>query len=415
MTDQLPDLKKRITSVLQQFQAGNLFYKLLALLLALLLWGFASGERQVKSPERVLEGVPVQVVGLREDLVLLDSPGEVQVTLRGEEAVSVHDLVAVVDLSGSRAGEVTRTVQVTAPAGVSVVSVKPSKIKLRLDNLQDKQVPVVVSLSGRVREGMMALTPVVKPSQVTLRGGESVLASIQRAQVVLELKEAAQSISQTLPVRVCDQAGNPIPGVEPYPASVEVLVPVIREQPSKMVAVQPNLTGSPARGYQLAQVEVEPAMVKVFAPPEVLARIDRLAAGPLSIQGLQQSVELAASLVLPAGVEAVEPAQVLLRIRVEPGAESPYRTLTVGVQVDNLGTGLECTLQPPEVAVVVTGPPDRLAGLTESDLRVSIDLAGRGAGEHRLAAGVSVPAGISVVQVDPAEVTVKIRAAPAAD
>ena len=412
MSNQLPGLKKGITAVYQRFQAGNLFYKLLAVLLAVLLWGFASGERQVKSPDRVLEGVPVQTVGLREGLVLVEGPGKVQVTLRGESAISVHDLIALVDLSNSRAGEATLPVQVTAPP---VVSVKPAKIKLRLDNWLEKQVPVEVSLSGRAREGMMTLAPLVRPSQVTLRGGESILASIQRAQVDLELKEADKSISQTLPLRVCDHAGNPIPGVQLYPSSVEVLVPVIREQPGKMVAVQPNLTGSPTRGYQLAQVKVEPALVKVFAPPEVLARVDHLTTGPVSIQGVKQSVEVSSLLVLPAGVEAVEPAQVLLRISVEPGAESPSRTLTVGVQADNLGRGLECTLQPSEVAVEVTGPAERLASLTESDLRASIDLAGQGAGEHRLTVSVSVPSGISVVQADPAEVTAKVRAVSTTD
>lgn len=402
-------LGKSIAEGYQKLRANNLFYKLLAVLLSILLWAFASSERQINSHDRVLDSVPVQAVGLPGGLILTEGPGTIQVTLRGEvESVTASDINAVVDLSSAQAGEVTLPVQVYTSGGVSVVSVKPSRLKLKLDNWVEKQVPVEVSISGQVKAGKIALTPAVKPSQVILRGGESQLSYVQKAYVSVDLKEAEGSISETLPVRVYDRSGGVNQSVQVYPASVEVTVPVVSDQPGRMVAVQPNITGSPARGYLLGPVRSEPATVQVFAPPEVLSGISHLSTEPISIEGAKMNAAFSARVVLPPGVEAVEPTRVNVQVGVVEEAKDA-RTIGAAIQVENLGPGLRAELQPTEVEVKVTGPPELLGTLTAADLKASVNLSELEASDYRLTVNVTAPEGISVLQVTPSEAAVSIK------
>ncbi|MEX2031818.1 MAG: CdaR family protein, partial [Dehalococcoidia bacterium] len=83
--------------------------------------------------------------------------------------------------------------------------------------------------------------------------------------------------------------------------------------------------------------------------------------------------------------------------------------ITTAVMVDGLGAGLDATLEPGNVTIVVEGPLPVLNALASGEIRASIDLAGRGAGVYSVAVEVTVPDGVTVVSVQPADVTVTIR------
>ena len=403
-----PDDKK-LSRAFKWLKSKNLTYKVLALLLSVLLWAFATSERQVKVPDTVLDNVTVKVEGLNPALLLVDQPGVVQVTLRGDVTkLNSRDLNAAIDLSGSGAGEVSLPVQVSAPTGVTVVSVKPARIKIKLESWQEKQVPVEVVINGKVKEGMQTLTPVVRPSQVIIRGGTSALSNFQKAYVSVDLKDAGSNLNEVLPVRINDRSGSLNQGtIQSSPASVEVTVPVVKDRPGKMVTVTPVINGSPAAGFHEGQLRVEPATVKVFASPEVLNGITRLNTEPISIQGAQTNLNLNSRLVLPSGVEAVEPTQVAVQVSIIP--EKDIKNINAAVKTENLGTGLTASVQPSEVALKLNGPANLLGGLAATDIKASVNLAGLGAGEYQLAVNIAAPNGISVVQATPAEVKVVVK------
>jgi len=386
----------------------NILYKLLALGMAILLWAYASGDQAARGPERVFDNVPVRSEGLKTDLFPLDVPGSVQVTLRGNvEGLAASDIAAVVDLSAAKSGEASYPVQVYPPRGVAVVSIKPARLTLRLDRLAEKQVPVEVTLVGQVKEGMLALTPIVQPSQVVLRGGESVLAHLSRASVSVDLKGGSALVHESLPVRINERVEGAA-AVQAQPAVVEVTVPVVRDRPAKQVPIQAVVTGSPATGFRSGVVRVEPETVKVIAAAEILAGLEKVATEPVSLQGAQGKVAATVRLVLPPGAEALEPQQAAVLIEVT--AALPVRDFSrLTVKAENLGAGLELELKPAEVDVQVAAAGGQLSGLESRDLQPVVDLAGLQAGEHRVPVKVRFPAGIEVERVTPSELTAVIR------
>ncbi|NPV89985.1 MAG: hypothetical protein HPY50_04325 [Firmicutes bacterium] len=400
---------KRLSKTVKWLKSKNIPFKLLALMLSVLLWAFATSERQVKVPDTVLDNVQVKVEGMNPALLLAEQPGVVQVTLRGDvTSLNTRDLQAVIDLSGAGAGEASMPVQVSAPSGITVVSVKPAKLKIRLESWQEKQVPVEVVSNGKVKEGMQTLTPVVRPSQVIVRGGASALANLHKAYVTVDLKDAGSSLNEVLPVRLSDRSGNLNQGtLQASPPTVEVTIPVVKDRPGKMVTVTPVINGIPAAGFHQGQAWVEPATVKVFATPEVLNGVTRLNTEPISIQGAQGNLSQNVRLVLPPGVEAAEPIQVAIQVSII--SEKDVKNLNVPVKEENLGTGLTATVQPTEVALKLNGPAGQLENLTAADLKASVNLAGLAAGEYQLMVNITAPNGINVLQTAPAEVKVVVK------
>ncbi len=153
---------------------NNALYKIVAVLLAILLWMGAQGFR---STEQGLD-IPIALENAPEDVVVIgQSAREVNLRLSGSRAAlrrAAKQLVRYpIDLSGVRPGEARFAVEVERlqiPRGATVSARSPSTVTLTLDPRVAKSVPVRVDLSGAPPEGYRVLGVSVEPEKVNLEG-----------------------------------------------------------------------------------------------------------------------------------------------------------------------------------------------------------------------------------------------------
>jgi YbbR domain-containing protein len=388
--------------------SGNLHYKILAVLLAMVLWFYAANERGVIH-DRVFDNIPVAVRGLEGNLVLIEELPRVQITLRGStEGLNVKELTAYLDLNGIQTGETVLPVQVNVPGGVTFVGVKPNRIKVNADLRGEKQIPVEIKLSGRTAPGWITMAPTVKPSQVVITGGKTILENIQKAYVNLDLQNTDHSLTETVSVKVYDGGGTLVEGIKIVPASAEVFVPVIREQPLKTVPVKAVLLGVPVAGYQVQGISVEPENINIIGLEETVENTKEIQTLPIDISGLDKTAVYPVKLVFPPGIDQIEPIQVTVVVRIAP--EITERELgPLIIQTEDKANDLEADLQPREVSVRVTGRSEVVKNLSPQELSVWVSLAGLSAGKHQVPVLVSKPIGITEVRVSPEVVTVTLN------
>src|SRR4051812_45508157 len=128
---------------------SNLTLKFLSLLLALTLWFVVSAPRRERVSERAY-AAPISILGLRRDLVITTPvPDSVNVRLRGREsdlrALSSQNLEVPVDLSWAAPGEAKITFRpqaINVPPGVEVVSIDPTNLHFRVEQLRQKDVVI---------------------------------------------------------------------------------------------------------------------------------------------------------------------------------------------------------------------------------------------------------------------------------
>ncbi len=297
------------------FLRYNIGYKVLALLLAFLLWYFVTGQRD-PLVERTFSR-PLEPRGLSSQLVLASSLPEVKVTVRGAKSaiqgLGPEEIRVFVDLAGRSAGEALLPVKTEVPFGALVASLEPERVRVYLDFWGEKKVPVRVAVLGEPAAGYLLLTPVATPSQVSVEGPSSLLARVQEVQAVLRVNGARQNVTQRVRIRIPGASGEKL---EARPEVVEVLVPVATRGPVKSVFVAADIRGEPQPGFAVKEVLVDPPQIQVTGPPDALASLTEVRTRPVDISGAGASLVREAELSLPPGVFPVTQNQVKVAVKV---------------------------------------------------------------------------------------------------
>jgi hypothetical protein len=182
----------------------NLSTKLLALLLALVVYAHVVTEEEQRSEIRV----PVKVVGLSPSLVLASPPPSHAVLVARGKGKQVFKLrveppVLTVDLSGARPGKVQRMLSpgdVALPVGSTVTVseiLQPHMVEFDVDTVIVRSLPVVLVPVGTLPAGVAVVATSSIPLRVDVRGPSLGFRGVDRIAV---------------PFRVDRLAGVPVTG-----------------------------------------------------------------------------------------------------------------------------------------------------------------------------------------------------------
>ena len=164
---------------------ANFGLKLLAVLLATLLWLTVAGEHIV---ERTLR-VPLELRNVPAELEIVgDPPMTVDVRVRGSSAILSRmepgEVVALLDLEGARPGSRLfhlRPDEVNAPYGVEIAQITPATVGLELEKSGRRSVPVVPAIEGDPAPGFVLGRATATPTSVEVIGPERRLRDLASA------------------------------------------------------------------------------------------------------------------------------------------------------------------------------------------------------------------------------------------
>jgi YbbR domain-containing protein len=154
----------------------NLGLKVSALLIAVFLWFFVTSQGQ---SEISLE-VPVELKNIPSELgVQSISSKTVTLTVRGQERfmknLSASDIRVFLDLGRAAQGESLYPVNkddVRLPFAMTVMTVSPASLKIRLEEIMSKTVRVQAQLLGAPEGGVIS-TVLIEPKVVLIKGLKS--------------------------------------------------------------------------------------------------------------------------------------------------------------------------------------------------------------------------------------------------
>ena len=167
----------------------NWFLKLLSLALAAVLWMSVASE----STSEIGIQVPVEYKNVPiSSEIIAENADAVEVRLRGPSRlireISSQDISTTIDVEKITPGEkiVPLTPQnVSAPFGVEVVAVTPSRVRLTVEHTITKTVPVVPLIVGEPAEGFRVVRSTVTPASVEVQGPETRVQALDRVPTTL--------------------------------------------------------------------------------------------------------------------------------------------------------------------------------------------------------------------------------------
>jgi YbbR domain-containing protein len=318
-----------------------------------------------------------------------------------------------VDLDGLAVGKYQLPVEVRPlpSRGLRIEEVLPPKIDVTLTLLVSKSVPLVVDVEGDPPSGFTMGAAVAEDATVTVAGPRDKVDLVQQVVASLDVTGRTESVDQAVRLEARDDRGNLVQGVALTltPAITNVSMEIRQVSFTRALAVIPDVVGTPASGYNVAGLSVDPATVTVSGPKSFIEGTEFIRTKPVSVDGKDKDVVKTVSLDLPAGVEVrvIGGSNVTVTVKITPAQSEA--TFGVPVRATNLGGGLSISGALPTVRVTVAGPLPTLLDLSPDDIVASVDLKDKKEGSHRLKVMVTVPSGLEMRAVSPQEIEVSLE------
>ena len=292
--------------------------KLLALLLAVLMLGavaFSQNPPTTKTLKVTLHYTPI---GENGDLVILDPPSSVNITISGLADVisnaSVSNFNAKVDATRATVGPaVNLNIAVTTTLNVTIQN--PAPIVVRIDNQVAQDVPVQVVVHAAT--GWRVTNSVSTPPTVHFVGPKSWTSSLTATVVVPGLISGQQNGLRNLQVQLQNSTGafsvspcSTQPCASLDPGSVDVTINSVTGTTSATVPLvdAPPSNGPPA-GYRIVAISVNPATVIITGDPAILAKIQRITLLAVDLSTYTSTVTVQVNIPYPDGVTALNGVQ----------------------------------------------------------------------------------------------------------
>lgn len=386
----------------------------LALALAVIVWAAANAEQNPEVTGVFPSSIPVEVSNVPPGLVVYGSVAD-KVTLKirapqdSWSRLRADSFRAYVDMSGRSAGlhEVEIKVNSSDPR-VRILEKDPHRLSVRLEPLREKVVPVRVRPVDDAPPGYSLQVPRATPPQVTIRGPAPLADSVSEAFVEIRLEGSKVSFTKSYQPVLRDFQGKEVKGVDYWPVSVQVEVPIERIKNYKTVSIKAVITGTVAPGYWISNVVVQPATVTFGGDPQVLETFGYVETSPVDVSGATKEIVRSVSIYIPPGTALEKKEEVFVKVSVEPipGGGIVRRTITVR----NLAKGLTPTLSQNWVDLRLEAPLPVLQHLQPTDISVSIDASGLLTGTYEVPVQVTgVPTGAKVIAIIPDKVAVTFK------
>ena len=292
----------------------HLGLKVLAIMLASVLWLTVAGEHVVERSLRV----PLAVRNLDTTLEIVgELPAAVDVRVRGSAAqlsrLDSGDVVAMLDLSTARTGPARlfhlRTDEVIVPYGIDVAQVLPPTISLSIEKSVRRLVPIMPVTDGDPAPGFVVGRISAEPATVQVVGPESHVREVSSATTEpVEIGGRNERVRDVVTVGVLDSSVR----LAEQPLTATVVIEILP------APIERDVPGVPVRWRNIAQGLV-PRLVPVVVRVNIRGR--REALGRIRPDAIDAFVDLS----------GLGPGRYELLVQVDPSEEFGIGTITPSV------------------------------------------------------------------------------------
>jgi YbbR domain-containing protein len=295
----------------------------------------------------------------------------------------------------------------------TVVSYEPPGINIQLDPLKDKaNVPVRV-IQGTIPAGLDVRPPIVDPKTVTVRGPASVVGQVVEVLATVVIEPSGLNVDRQVDLVPVDDTGNRVTPVDVTPATAHVQIAVFSNLRSRPLPVTPVVSGSPAAGYQVTGVTVEPLLVSVEGDADLILGLTQANTEQIVVSGATQDVAKDVALSLPDGVLAVG-GDTTVHVTIAIAPISGTRTFDAGIVASGARADLLYSFSVNHALATAGGPLADLERLDAAKFVLTSPVGGLAPGTHQVKLEANLPIGLGIVTIDPPTITVTISGPGAA-
>ena len=389
---------------------SNIGLKLLSVVLGFLVWLLVLNIDD-SAVTRTIRDIPVNLVNTdaitsQNQLYTITSGDTVDIVVKGRKSLisdlDASDFKAVADMSKisiTNAVPITVTANSTNIAKKVSITVVDNVLSVELEDEKSVSVPVSVVTTGEVASGYTVGNSVAAPNLITIKGAASIVSSIDRAEVTVDVTSAKDDITTNCTPVFVTADGDEI--------SIAVTVPVYK---TKNIPVHVDVTGDPADGYLVSDITYVPETVDIGGDASIIKDITSLDITDVDVSGCTADVEttLDVSKYLPEGVVVTkESAYINVKIAIEKSVTRNITVTTGDIILRGKQSGYSYEMSMGDSnTITVSGISSAVSKVSAKSLKLSIDASKLSYGDNTIT--LSVPDGDKYTVVNTCTVMVKV-------
>ncbi|SEJ33670.1 YbbR domain-containing protein [Propionispira arboris] len=282
----------------------NLPAKIIALLVAIVLWFFVMSDQNPSMDSSF--SIPVDIVNAPDGYKISRNVDTVTLKVRGARSLfattSASDLKAYVDLKGITEGRHAVKIQSVLPPGFELLETSPETIAFAIDKIIQKQIPVELAVAGAPETGTTVGKVLPSVQSVTIEGPSSFIDTVTRVIANVNVAGNRSDFSVTVPLTAVNADGKEVESVKIMPQSVDVVVAIVKGVAKKMVGVKPVLGSDLPANYVVNGMKFDPTKIEITGDQKLIDPINFIETEKISLADIIKPVKKDVKLVLPAGI-----------------------------------------------------------------------------------------------------------------
>lgn len=398
---------------------SNLTAKIFSLIIAIILWSYVMG---IEDPEQEWEikNMTVSLTNIsaldKQGLVVME-PSEVTVNVKltgkrsDREKFIQKNILSQVDLSGYNEGQVKVPVYVRLAdqsTSVRLVSWEPKEILFNFEKIVERDRTVTIKTSGNLAENYVIGDIGTKSQSITIKGPRSWVNEVAEVVAYVDLEGRNASDNVPVPIKLLDDEGNDVRGVEKYPSTIDVSIPIFR---TKTLPIELITQGELPQNYAITEISINPSSIAIKGSNDIesLTKIDTK---PIDINNLLDRTFVEVELDLPENILLLNPNdKVIITYKIEEIIEKDLSYTLEGIDILNLNESLIINSDDfsQNIGVTIKGIKSILDEVDKSTYKPSIDLLGLDEGRHEVKINIPDIQGVSVERISPEPLIINIK------
>lgn len=392
----------------------ELMITIFSIFIAFVLWLYVIGDKNPVQT-KVIENVPVMLVNTENipqaNLALLPNQNfTVNLTITGRALdifnVMPNDFTVEADMGGYlKKGDNNIPVEVKGPPrGINVVNKNGYPyIRVKLDTLSNKSVPITVNVVGSAKEGYQYIKPVLRPTEAIISGPSTYVNSVSSLAGQIDITGNYTNLNGSIPLIAYDKDGKEVRNVTIEPKFVDVAIAI---KPSKEVPIVVKTIGEIPNDKLLNSMIPKIDSVIIVGDSEVIDKINKIETSSYNLSRLTSSATRELALEIPEGVSIVnEVKSVIVEFTVENRIE---KSINIDIDMINKKDGYNYSSSYTNVTISLYGAESIVQSIQAESLGAYVDLSNIAEGEHTVSVKLNIPNNVVVKNYSPEKITVSI-------
>lgn len=387
-----------------QFQSAivnNIFWFIASLVIAIMVWFVAAIE--ANPVEQRAYNRPINILVDDSMIITFRSSENARVFVNAQEStlsiLQADDIIVSADLTGFEAGmhTIPLDVDISRPASSDT---QPTRISIEIQPRISRQIPVDIILEAPP-VNYAADTPERDVFQAVVSGASANVNLVSRVvgEVDLSDQQTASLVERTVGLIAEDAEGNRVSDVTIEPLSFPVSVNVTQREDVRTFTVRPNIDFSTLpENFEFRDVDYEPNSVIINGSPDILASLgDTIDTTPISLENRTGNFTIDVALDLPDDSSLVilsGSSSIAVDIFInEEDTTLPFENIAVRVIGESENSGVDISINPLHISVVLTGPLSVIEMISAEDVQAIINVNALETGTYSLTPQIEIAQG----------------------